>query len=92
MILNHVPNSDLWVLGTTCGSMCDGFAMYDPSTSSTFQNTSRPFNIQYGQGEAAGYVATETVQMAGFPVASQGISKSRTADSLGYDGREGLIT
>ncbi|KIM57203.1 hypothetical protein SCLCIDRAFT_1219652 [Scleroderma citrinum Foug A] len=73
-VLLDTGSADLWVLGTTCGSMCDGFAMYDPSTSSTFQNTSRPFDIQYGQGEAAGYVATETVQMAGFPVASQGIS------------------
>ena len=77
------PHSDLWVLGTSCGPVCDGFAMYNPSASSSFQNTSSSFTIQYGQGAAAGYVATETVEMAGFSVASQGIGASAAPDALG---------
>ncbi|KAL4066061.1 aspartic peptidase domain-containing protein [Scleroderma yunnanense] len=73
-VLLDTGSSDLWVLGTSCGSVCGGFAMYNASASSTFQNTSTPFDIQYAQGEAVGYVATETVQMAGFSVTSQGFA------------------
>lgn len=40
--------------------------------SSSFQNLSTPFEITYGSGAAAGYLAEETVQMAGFSVQKQG--------------------
>ena len=81
-----MSHSDLWVLGTSCGSMCRRFAMYNASASSSFKNTSTSFAIQYGgqygQSGLAGYVATETVEMAGFSIASQGIGTSATADGL----------
>ena len=67
--------------------MCNGVvATYNASASSSFQNTSAPFVIQYAEyGEetqAAGYFATETVKMAGFSVASQVIGASAAADAL----------
>ncbi|KIJ65104.1 hypothetical protein HYDPIDRAFT_27827 [Hydnomerulius pinastri MD-312] len=73
-VLLDTGSSDLWVAGTSCGQACDGIPMFNPSSSSTFKNQSTPFFIQYGQGEAAGYVATDTVQMAGFSVSNQGFA------------------
>ena len=85
-----MSHSDLWVLGTSCGEMCHRFSMYDPSASSSFKNTSTSFAIKYEQdGEGlGGYVATETVEMAGFSVASQGIGASAAADELDLTSRE----
>ncbi|KAF9219784.1 acid protease [Gyrodon lividus] len=73
-VLLDTGSSDLWVAGTSCGKACDGIGMFNASASSTFNNQSTPFYIQYGQGEAAGYVATDTVQMAGFSVSNQGFA------------------
>ncbi|KAG2040667.1 aspartic peptidase domain-containing protein [Suillus americanus] len=64
-------SSDLWVAGSSCGTLCGSSPTYNPSSSSTFHNLSTPFNIQYGSGSAGGYVAQDTVQMAGFSVSSQ---------------------
>ncbi|KAG6331505.1 hypothetical protein ID866_7585 [Astraeus odoratus] len=71
-------SADLWVAGASCQSSCGGLALYDPSTSSTFKNASSPFTIVYGHGEVSGYSATETVEMAGFSVSSQGIDDMST--------------
>ncbi|KAF9234984.1 aspartic peptidase domain-containing protein [Melanogaster broomeanus] len=73
-VLLDTGSSDLWVAGTSCGVSCDGVGLYDASASSTFTNKSTSFYIQYGQGEAAGYIATDTVQMAGFSVSNQGFA------------------
>ncbi|KAG9309507.1 aspartic peptidase A1 [Chiua virens] len=67
-------SSDLWVVGNTCGSACSGIAEYNPSSSSSFKNLSQSFIIEYGQGAAAGYVAQDVVQMAGFSVSNQGFA------------------
>lgn len=67
-------SSDLWVAGTSCGSVCNGIPVYDPSISSSFKNTSQPFHVTYAQGEASGYIATETIEMAGFSVFNQGFA------------------
>jgi len=44
---------------------------FNSAQSSSFTNESKAFSIQYGTGEAAGTLAKDTVQMAGFSVASQ---------------------
>jgi len=37
----------------------------------TLKNLSQPFDIQYGSGEAAGYLVQDIVQIAGFSVCNQ---------------------
>lgn len=71
-VILDTGSSDLWLTSSTCGTGCGTSPTYDPAKSSTFQNLSTPFEIQYGSGAVAGYIAEETVQMAGFSVAKQG--------------------
>ncbi|KAG1872886.1 aspartic peptidase domain-containing protein [Suillus subalutaceus] len=73
-IILDTGSSDLWVASFSCGTSCGSSPTYDPSSSSTFHNLSTPFNIQYGSGSADGYVAQDTVQMAGFSVSTQGFA------------------
>ncbi|KAI6167423.1 acid protease [Pisolithus thermaeus] len=73
-VLLDTGSSDLWVAGSSCGNVCNGLPLYSPSASSSFKNTSQSFDITYGQGEASGYVATETIEMAGFSVFNQGFA------------------
>lgn len=69
-------HSDLWVAGSSCGTSCGSSPTYNPASSSTFQNLSTAFNIQYGSGAAEGYDAQDLVQMAGFSVSSQGFGQN----------------
>lgn len=50
--------------------------MFNPSASSSFKNLSTTFQIEYGSGAAAGYVAQDVVEMAGFSVSDQGFGTS----------------
>ncbi|KAG0692345.1 acid protease [Suillus ampliporus] len=73
-VILDTGSSDLWLTSSTCGlgSSCGTSPTYDPATSSSFQNLSMAFEIQYGSGAVFGYIAEETVQMAGFSVEQQG--------------------
>ncbi|KAG1728175.1 aspartic peptidase domain-containing protein [Suillus paluster] len=71
-VILDTGSSDLWLTSSTCESGCGTSLTYDPAKSSTFQNLSTALEIQYGSGAVAGYVAEETVQMAGFSVEKQG--------------------
>lgn len=51
-------SSDIWVASSN----------YTPSASSTFKNASTPFSITYGSGEVAGYMARDTIALAGHTV------------------------
>ncbi|KAG1854827.1 aspartic peptidase domain-containing protein [Suillus subalutaceus] len=73
-VILDTGSSDLWVASSSCGTSCGTVATYNPSSSSTFENLTTPFEITYGSGAAAGYVAQDTVQMAGFSVSSQGFA------------------
>ncbi|EJD07583.1 acid protease [Fomitiporia mediterranea MF3/22] len=68
-----VSISDLWIADTTCSSRsgCQDITTFDASKSSSFRNLSRPFSITYGSGAAAGSLAEDVVQMAGFSVSNQ---------------------
>jgi hypothetical protein len=65
---------DLWVAGSSCGSACNGIAMFNPSSSSSFTNLTSSFAIVYGSGEAGGYLGQDIVEMAGFSVSNQGFA------------------
>ncbi|KAJ7668345.1 aspartic peptidase domain-containing protein [Mycena rosella] len=70
-VILDTGSADLWVAGNTCQQGCSSVQTFDPSASSTFKNDSAPFSITYGSGAAAGALASDTVQMAGFSVANQ---------------------
>jgi len=70
-VILDTGSSDLWVAGSNCISGCRSVPTFNSAQSSTFQNRSSPFNIQYGTGQAAGALGEDTIQMAGFSVANQ---------------------
>lgn len=56
------------VLDTGSADLWISSQYYSPSSSSSFQNYTTPFDIQYGSGEVAGYEATDTFTLAGTTV------------------------
>ena len=66
-------SADLWVTSNACASStCNTLpTKFDASKSSTFKNSSTPFSITYGSGNAQGYLATDTVSLADYTVSSQ---------------------
>ena len=78
---------DLWLVSSSCGSNCKGISTFNPSSSSTFKNLSESFYVEYGSGEAAGYVAQDVVEMAGFSVANQGFGTSSSTSRHWFWGR-----
>jgi len=70
-VILDTGSSDLWIAGSNCQEGCDAVSTFNPSVSSSFANLSTPFQITYGSGEAAGTLAQDTVQMAGFSVSLQ---------------------
>jgi len=69
-VILDTGSADLWLAESSCTS-CGDVPTFDPATSSSFDNSSQPFNIQYGSGAAEGTLAQDRVQMAGFSVANQ---------------------
>ncbi|KAJ9118425.1 hypothetical protein QFC24_006255 [Naganishia onofrii] len=70
-------SADLWVAGAKIGSP----VTFDASKSTTLKNTSTPFTITYGSGNAQGYLASDTVSLAGYTVASQTFAVIQTMSS-----------
>lgn len=63
----------MWIADTDCSSSsCRSIPTFNPSSSSSLQESSTPFDITYGSGQAAGFVATDTVTMGGFTISNQG--------------------
>ncbi|KAJ9122273.1 hypothetical protein QFC22_001693 [Naganishia vaughanmartiniae] len=60
-------SADLWV----AGSNIDLPTTFEVSKSTTVKNTSTSFSITYGSGNAQGYLASDTVSLAGYTVPSQ---------------------
>lgn len=70
-VILDTGSADLWVADTSCTSGCSKIALLEAASSTTLKNLSQPFDIQYGSGEAAGYLVQDIVQMAGFSVSNQ---------------------
>ena len=70
-VILDTGSSDLWLASSTCYTGCRNVPTFDGSNSTTFRNLTTAFAIQYGSGQAAGELATDTVQMAGFAVTGQ---------------------
>lgn len=63
-------SADLWVADTSCSS-CAGFPLWDPSKSSTSQQSNAPVEITYGSGTVAGSIIHDTVALGSFTVQRQ---------------------
>lgn len=61
-------SSDLWFQSEACIG-CEGVKFQ--TTSSSLQQSSTPFSIQYGSGTVGGMIASDTVSMGGFTVQNQ---------------------
>jgi cathepsin D len=71
-IVLDTGSADFWVSATECTTAnCVGLAKFNEGASSTFQNSSQGFTIQYGQGAVQGHMAGDTVSLAGYTVYSQ---------------------
>ncbi|KAF9442665.1 acid protease [Macrolepiota fuliginosa MF-IS2] len=64
-------SADLWVADSQCTTGCISIPTFQSSSSSTFQNLSKPFQITYGSGQAQGSLVQDMIQMAGFSVPNQ---------------------
>ncbi|WVW79578.1 hypothetical protein I302_101547 [Kwoniella bestiolae CBS 10118] len=72
LLIMDTGSSDLWVAGSTCqSSSCTGVSTFDAQDSSSYNTDNSAFNISYGSGDADGYLATDTVSLAGFTVTGQ---------------------
>ncbi|THU93882.1 aspartic peptidase A1 [Dendrothele bispora CBS 962.96] len=69
-VILDTGSADLWVADSDCTG-CGDVPTFDSSSSSSFKNLSTPFSITYGSGAAAGQLAQDTIQMAGFSVEQQ---------------------
>lgn len=58
------------------------YARFDPSQSSTYQRTNRPFNIAYGTGSANGTYVIDAVQVGGVRVSQQQFGLVSTTESI----------
>ncbi|KAH9833019.1 aspartic peptidase domain-containing protein [Rhodofomes roseus] len=85
-------SSDLWVPSSSC-SGCDAEHSYSASESSTSEEQSGTFKIEYGDGsEASGPIYTDDVSVAGVAVTGQTLSAvtSESGDLVG-DAADGLM-
>ncbi|KAJ6518768.1 aspartic peptidase A1 [Mycena sanguinolenta] len=70
-VILDTGSADLWLAGKSCNQGCSNVPTFDPSSSSTFTNSSTSFSVQYGSGAAVGSLGSDRVQMAGFVVSNQ---------------------
>lgn len=69
---SFLTGADFWLPTPSCGSSaCSKVTTWDPSSSSTAQNSSQVFAIAYGTGAVTGTMAGDTVSLAGFTIYSQ---------------------
>ncbi|EIW79303.1 acid protease [Coniophora puteana RWD-64-598 SS2] len=70
-VILDTGSSDFWLASTSCDSSCSGSANFNPSSSSSFNNQNKQFEVTYGSGQAQGSLGQDVVQMAGFSVQNQ---------------------
>merc|ERR1711977_537131 len=83
-----------WVMGKSCTSgPCKVHNTFDPSSSTSFKDIGKTFNISYGSGQVGGKLGTDTISFAGmsFPM-TLGVADMTSDDfnSFPIDGILGL--
>jgi cathepsin D len=69
-------SSDTFLPAVGCDETCDGHTLYDTAASSTAVNTTDPFFLQFGAGNATGFIFTDTLTVSGLTAQSQAIGAS----------------
>jgi len=69
-------SSDTFLPAVGCDATCAGHTLYSPSASSAAVNTTTPFFLQFGAGNATGFVFDDTVSVAGLKATSQAVGAS----------------
>ncbi|KAH8920034.1 acid protease, partial [Atractiella rhizophila] len=84
-------SADLWVYGPDSNATKHPF--FTSSASSTFVSSTNPWEITYGDGTTiTGFVAQDTLRIAGFTIPSQGFSLANiTSEQLERGVEDGLI-
>ncbi|KAJ6465060.1 acid protease [Mycena vitilis] len=89
-------SSDTFLPAVGCDSTCDGHTLFSTAASSTAVNTTDPFFLQFGAGNATGFVFQDTVTVAGVTAKSQSVGASNhysvefEADEFPPDGLVGM--
>ncbi|KAK7048160.1 acid protease [Favolaschia claudopus] len=89
-------SSDTFLPAVGCDSTCDGHTLFNTAASTTAVNTTDPFFLQFGAGNATGFVFTDSVTVAGVTARSQAVGASNhysvefEADEFPPDGLVGM--
>ncbi|XP_037726155.1 lysosomal aspartic protease [Drosophila subpulchrella] len=95
-MLPDTGSSNLWVTGPNCKSKaCRKHKRYRPKKSSTYIKDGEEFDIAYDTGALAGFLAIDTVSMAGLAVTNQTFAMSTkepgsTFTTANFDGILGM--
>ncbi|KAJ7244233.1 acid protease [Mycena rebaudengoi] len=69
-------SSDTFLPAVGCDDTCDGHTLYNTAASSSAVNTTQPFLLQFGAGNATGFIFDDTVTVAGLKVTNQAVGAS----------------
>lgn len=69
-------SSDTFLPATGCDSTCAGHTLYNTASSSTAVNSTNPFFLQFGAGNATGFVFNDVVTVGGLKANSQAVGAS----------------
>lgn len=68
-VILDTGSSDLWLAsGSSNDRSTEGITLFEPTSSSTFQDLNKQFGITYGSGSAQGVLGQDRVQFSGFEV------------------------
>lgn len=80
LMLLDTGSSNSWVMGSACGSSCEGRNQYNPSSSSTCTASSTAFKLADGTESVRGKLAADTVSLAGYEIHEQSFAIIDTLD------------
>ncbi|ODN83728.1 hypothetical protein L202_01820 [Cryptococcus amylolentus CBS 6039] len=80
LLVLDTGSADLWAAGAACGS-CGNGERFDPTASSTYQQTDGAFAIAYGSGSVSGNLGTDVVELAGFSLPNISFSIANQASN-----------
>ncbi|MBN3303112.1 PEPA protein, partial [Amia calva] len=93
-VIFDTGSANLWVPSVYCNSYaCSNHKKYNPSLSSTYRPTNRYMSIQYGTGSMTGFLAYETVNVAGIEDPNQlfALSTTEPGSFLYYAKFDGIL-
>ncbi|XP_058859935.1 pepsin A-like [Acipenser ruthenus] len=93
-VIFDTGSSNLWVPSVYCNSYaCTNHKKYDPSASSTYHATNQYISIQYGTGSMTGFLAYDTVNVAGISDPNQifALSTTEPGSFLYYAQFDGIL-